>query len=589
MSVAARWSWRDVAVAGAIGMVAAVVRANALHGGLIWDDRFIVSTLTRAGGLSLRMLFQPAPNVPGLRADYYRPLELLLYGVGWRMGAKDPLAYHALVVALHAIVASALTLYATALFRRMERPIVAAWWAGLAFAVMPIHAQSVAWVVGCTDVICAGFLVGAATAGLASSDLMCATGTAAGVLGALLAKESALPALVFLPIQAALVSERPRRRRRVTLVCIACALAAILYLIVRLVSGFPISGPMPASKADSFFPGPLSLLAMIGWYAARLVIPVMPVGELFSVPGGVVPIALGVVAAVGLVVLGVYAWRRGDPVALIGGAWLVLFLAPALTPHATIEFPLAIHRLYIPSVGWVILVADWGVSAAIRLGHARALSVVAAAVLTVLAVLSWRGNTVWRDEEHFWTAMVALNPGRARPLTYLGEAYVRVGNVRAALDTFRVASEGQGTATDRARPLELNANLLLEQGDVAGACALADRALALLPDEVRVQRNAAICRAGQGVNAAAGGPATGGTAASGADATAILLDARKRLEQLVSALPNDAAIHRHLGEVLVSLGDLVSGRQHLEQAVALSPDSDDGRLAAALISRLPRR
>lgn len=422
---AGRWSWRDVAVAGAVAVLAALVRSNAVHGALVWDDHLIVSALGREGGFSLGMLLGPAQGVPGFRARFYHPLQLLLYGLGWSIGGQQPQAYHALLVAAHALVAAAVTLYAAALFRGTKGATVPVWWAGCTFAVLPIHTQAVNWVICCTDVLAAGCLVGAAIAGLARRTTVCAVGTATALFGALCAKETALAALAFLPLQAALLSAPAVRRRRVIVVCVSCALTVIVYLGLRAHSGFPVLGPLPTAESDALRRGWSALPSMVGWYAVRLAVPVEAMGELLTVPGGTGPFALGVLATGGMVLLVAYAWRHGDRVALTGAAWIVLFLLPALTPAATVGQPLALHRLYIPSIGLVILLADGAARAVARWNHVRVVSAIGVAILATLAVRSWQGTTVWRDEASFWSAMVRANPGQAFPLGCLGEAAAR--------------------------------------------------------------------------------------------------------------------------------------------------------------------
>lgn len=573
-----RWSRVDVAVGVAVGVCAALLRASTLPGALIWDDQLIVKALAREGGFSLDMLLRPAQGVPGFRARFYHPLQLLLYGAGWTLGGTQPLAYHVLLVAMHALVAAAVTVYAAALFRRTTGAGSAGWWAGLTFAVLPIHTQAVAWIICSVDVLTAVFLLAAALAGLASGSVLCAAGTAAGLFGALCAKETAFAGVLFLPLQAALLSAAGERRRRVTVVSVACAVAVGAYLAARAASGFAIVGALPESEPDTLAGSWWAVPPMIGWYVLRLVFPVESIGELLTVPDSTALVVLGGVAVVLAVALIGAAWRRDDPVALIGWAWVVLFLAPALTPAATVGQPLAIHRLYIPSIGVVLLLANGVGRCVARWNHARVVGAVGAAVLALLAARSWQGSTVWRDEVSFWNALAVMNPGRAFPRTYLGEAYLRAGDVTAAMEAFGSAAEADGSPRDRARPFEMSGAVFQSQGNIDAACDAFDRALTFVPAEVRVRRNAAACRAVQAVNMAGDRTA----------AAPLLLSARRRLADLLADTPNDAMVHRLLGEVLVATGDLPGGRRHLERALALDPRGDEGRRAAALLQRLPR-
>ncbi|MFI5394443.1 MAG: tetratricopeptide repeat protein [Candidatus Binatia bacterium] len=572
-----RWSGdRSYAVLAAV--LAVAVRANALLNAMVWDDRLVIEGFQHAGGFSLDMLAHPSGTIPGFRAGFYRPLLVVLYGVGWSMGGARPFAYHLIAVAWHGLVTGALVLYAAALFRACGGSTRPALWAGLGFAVLPIHGQSVAWVTSATDVMCAAGLVAAALAGLAQREAVCVLGTAVGVFGASLAKETAVVSLLFLPLQSVLVRQRAWHSRRPLYVGLACGAAAAAHVALRAASGFALGYEPAADSAEAAAGNAIGdMLAVTGTYVLRLLLPLVSLEERFSFPAGAPLMALGTAGLIALAAECLSAWRRGDRAALVALLWMGAYLAPSLTPNATYMTPVALHRLYIPSIGWVIYLASRFGPLVGRTAHRRVVTAAGAGAMMVLAVLSWRGNTLWRDENTFWGAVVAMNPDHALPLSALAAVHLRVQDTAAAAPLLDRAMAGRGSAYSRARAYELAGGISLGQQDLARACERLDAAASLQPQSPPTQENAAACRATEAITAARDAKP---------DAPQRLAEARRRLEELLSTAPREAALHRHLGEVLLAQGDRPGGRQHLEQTITLSPNSDEGRRAAAVLAQL---
>ena len=122
--------------AGAALLVAAVFLAYrpAWHGGMLWDDD---AHLTREGLRSLAGLRAIWFDV-GATQQYY-PLTHSAFWSFFHLWGLDPLGYHLVTIALHAISA----LLVVAIARRLRLP--GALLAGFVFALHPIQVESVAW------------------------------------------------------------------------------------------------------------------------------------------------------------------------------------------------------------------------------------------------------------------------------------------------------------------------------------------------------------------------------------------------------------------------------------------------------------
>ena len=121
-------------LAAALVAVVFVAYQPAWHGGYLWDDDT---------HLTQNPVFLPGgwlrTWVPGTYANYW-PLTSSVYRIGFEIWGTNPLGYHLLNIALHAI--SALLVW-----RILERlRIPGAMFAAAIFALHPVNVESVAWI-----------------------------------------------------------------------------------------------------------------------------------------------------------------------------------------------------------------------------------------------------------------------------------------------------------------------------------------------------------------------------------------------------------------------------------------------------------
>lgn len=89
------------------------------------------------------------------RQPYYRPLVVVSYGLNWWLAPASSLSFHLTNCLLHGWT-TYLAFYA---LRRWSLGPGPAFWATLIFALHPTKAESVAWISGRTDVLCAFFVL----------------------------------------------------------------------------------------------------------------------------------------------------------------------------------------------------------------------------------------------------------------------------------------------------------------------------------------------------------------------------------------------------------------------------------------------
>lgn len=133
-----------------LGLSAVVVFFNGLTGEFIYDDHsYVLENPQVAGGEAI--FTKPSPSDrPEL--GLYRPLVVLSYRLNWLIAGFGPAAFHGTNIALHALVTLAVYLIVRLLMERFSPPAAgsreAAFLSALLFAVHPLHAEAVAWIVG---------------------------------------------------------------------------------------------------------------------------------------------------------------------------------------------------------------------------------------------------------------------------------------------------------------------------------------------------------------------------------------------------------------------------------------------------------
>ena len=201
---ASRGAW--LALACAIALTAAVL-ARSLGGELVYDDLWLVarnpaleSWDSLASGLGASHWEFVEPDT-ALRIGYWRPLAILGLFVARHAGGGDPWAFHALSLACH--LASVALVFLLVRAWLGERRVLAATAAALVFGLHPVQVESVSWISALNDPLAGCLLLGALLAFVRwrrrGSNGWPIAATACFAV-ALLAKESALAALLLVPI-----------------------------------------------------------------------------------------------------------------------------------------------------------------------------------------------------------------------------------------------------------------------------------------------------------------------------------------------------------------------------------------------------
>ncbi len=447
--------WRALAVAA----FAVALYAAALGNAFVLDDVPLIRDNPFVRNLAnVPRFFVSDYWAPKLDAGLYRPLTTTTYALNFAAGGAAPFGYLLVNLVLHGACAALLLLW----LERLTGRALLATSAAVLFAAHAVHAEVLANAASGRPELLATALCLLALhldAPRAGGEGRRRTGAAGACFGlALLCKESAITVLALPPLVDALYASRGADGlrgvwRERAIAYLAWASVGMGYLGLRVIA-LEEGGILAAERAidnplveQGLLWRGLNALRVALRYEALLLAPIhlsydysfdaIPLVTSFSDPRLWRDLAIAAVVAAGL------AWgaRRSREVALGTGFALVTFsvVSNALLPIGTI---LAERLLYLPSVGFCIVVAAALVGAARRAAPARATAAVALATALLAAAHGARGVgrvLDWRSENGLYMHDLSVMPGSAKIQSNAGAALTEEGRHEEALACFERA------------------------------------------------------------------------------------------------------------------------------------------------------
>ncbi len=394
---------------------------NSLDNGFVWDDHEqIVMNPTLRSSTPLTQIFSSdirfAHQDSGVQNQTYRPLQMLTYRIVATTFGINPAPFHL----ANLLLAIACVLAAFAVFRLLTRSTFAAFAAASLFAVYPIHTEAVDWIAASPDLGCSLFFLVAFALFLAQRRtdkprqpawLIPVLSIVAYALS-LLWKESAavLPVVVIVYV---LVVERTGLRTALKASAAYWAVLA-LYLGIRL---SVLGGPAIGARNWALNPLQFLLTAsnLMFSYWVKLAWPFqLSAYHVFS-PIRSYTDARALVAIVFLLagIAGLVYLVCRTPLAAFAALWVCITLLPALDIYAVGRNVFAERYLYLPSVGFCVLIA-LAVTRLVNLAPSKfrrpAVVTLLVIVVSAFAVATIQRNPDWKDDKTLFTETLPDSP-----------------------------------------------------------------------------------------------------------------------------------------------------------------------------------
>ena len=558
-----------------------------VHGGFLtrMDDDEYLRQAVRLKGLTWAAVHWAFTTTE----PYYHPLPRLSHVIDYQMWGTNAVGHHATNVLLHALNAALVfgflwtLLGAVATLTTSER-LTLALDVAVVFAIHPLQVESVAWLSGRTQLLCAAFAVGCLWAYVAGASRLL-------VLGLFVAALLCKPMAVSLPFVMVALDYFPLRRYErhgwgrlfgEKTVLIALAVVAMVTTMITESHAGGLMVPLHKIPPSQRF---LMAVQSLMFYPCKLVWPVR-LSPYYPRPPSISllqPAVLAPVLCVGAITVLAFSRRRQTPA--LGAGWMA-YLVLVLPVSGLLSIggeAVADRYAYVAMLPLLLMAGGVAVwlwrrgNAPTRLAFVGLL-IGAACLLT----LQTRAQTaVWRNDEALWHGVLAGFPDSDLANEMLAQTLLNQNRLTEGLDYARraVAIAPDSAETHR------NLGIALTQADrIDGAIAQFNLALQINPNLADTHHNLALAllRAGRTNEAIAHWEQAIRIQPNYAEAhcnLGVVLEKMGRIDDAVAHFvralqtdPDYAEAHYNLGVALVRQGRVPEAVSHWERAVRLNPD-----------------
>jgi len=476
--------------------LAILLYCNTLNHGFVYDDRpAIVSNPLVTGSAPLSSLitsdFWGVPLSHTGSHKSYRPLTSLSFKLDWLLAPGSPSQFHLTNLLLHALVTHLFHTLLLSLLPSSSTALMAA----LLFAAHPIHTEAVAGLVGRAELLSALFFLLTLLAHRRHGWSVRASLLAAA---ATLAKEQGVTVLGICFVLELLGQGRGANKRSLLQICLS--LVAILSLRAAALGGSLPSfskADNPASHSDSFLTRALTFLHLPAQNVWLLLCPsklsydwsmdALPLVTSLSDPRSILSFMFyAVMASLSLPLLPLFQpllpffsqkqpfpaqpTHTGNHALALALALAILPFLPATNIFFYVGFVLAERLLYLPSLGFCLLVAI-GLQKLSQL-RPRIANIGFLLILVTGSLRTLTRNRDWSSEEQLFSSGVVTNP--AKSLSNLGTVLHNQGKTELAEAAFRQALSHRTNMADTHYNLGilLQSERRLEEATVAYTAAI---------------------------------------------------------------------------------------------------------------------
>jgi len=542
--------WLAISLIVALG---AITYANSFDNPFMWDDgNLIVDNPYIKDASFFKDLFTKDLVYGTQFSNFYRPLQSLSFMLDYHLWDLKPFGFHLTNLLLHLGCAVLVYLVLALIFPAAQSiPLISA----LLFLVHPVQTEAVTYISGRADPQASMFMLLSIFFYIKHSQKAKPKNAyyfSAAILSfilALLTKETALilPLLILLydlSFASDGVSFRNKCKFRYSLLL----LVALVYILLRATALNFLNRPLFLSNAGMN----LRLLTSAKIFALYLGILILPLHLrmerslpiVSSVIEKDVLCSLILLTLLAVLIVRSYRYSRA---CFFGGVWFFLSLLP-VSNIVPLNANMAEHWLYLPSVGFFLLVA-LGVNKLLkRTQRAKILTIVLLSGLVAFySALTIKRNRDWKDPQSFFEQILIYNPQSVEAHNSLGGIYQNQGKFDLAIKEFK-----QATKLDpyNFKPYGNLGSVLRKKKEYDLAITAYQKALKLRPDIPGLYNNLGNVYTDQGN----------------------YIKAKTILLKGLDLFPEFALCRVNLGRVHYEMGDIPLAIKEYKQAISLEPD-----------------
>lgn len=449
-----------------IFLVSFAIYSTSLKHDFVWDDVEVIAK----SNVSFNASNIAGVVVPGIEKNkkerYYRPVVYTSMVLDNGIWGISSFGFHLSNLLMNAIAAVLFYFAALLVLRELRGGGGAASLSALLFSLYPMHVESVSWIAGRTDVLCALFFFLALIAHILSyRNLLFLVIAALSFALSLMSKEVAV-AFPFLALGYDLVTRRLGRRSNLLRYAVYIGLLLLyFYLRGRAFANIP---EIPGDALAEASPGAgflgvyivyvKTILGAYMLYLNKLVFPFDFNAFIAGIPLGAVYIASAVVVTGALAVLSAVSLFRKENVTAFSIFWILLTLGPSaiISIFGIASTPAAERYLYIPSAGFCLLLGYWVFRAGENPRYRRAAAALAIAIVALYAFFTYQRQAVWKDDLSLWSDTSIKSFGHPLPHSNYGLALSEIGDSEGALREYKIALSPEMNDSPRGKAVTAN-------------------------------------------------------------------------------------------------------------------------------------
>ena len=546
-------------------LVSFAVYFNALFGDFVYDDKGqVLDNEWIRDVKNIPTIFSRSvwSFHPGLSiSNYYRPLMHIVYMLNYHLFGLKPWGFHLINILFHCgasvlvflVIRRLLTEYrVTTSSIYLSPPFIAA----LLFASYPIHTEAVTWIAGLPDVAFTffyllSFYLYMDSQGGSSRGYMFSV--ACFALAAFF-KEPALTLPIILFAYDFVFRESRTHPLNYVKKYTPYVVIGVVYMALRVhaLGGF---APQKGYAILTSYQYAINVFPLFIQYLKKLLFPLdlnafyvfHPIVSILGPKG-----ALSFIGTIIFWILFAMALRK-NRIASLGLLFVAVPLLPVLYIPALGENAFAERDLYLPSVGFVLLLAISLTWTRKKLPRASmVITFIFMAIVGLYTVGTVNRNRVWKDSFALWSDIVKKSPENAKAHMDLGNEYASKGLLDMAMEQYRSALRLKPDSADAYYNL---GGAYLSKGQFDKAAEHYQGALRLRPDFAEAHNNlgAAYLSKGQ-------------------------LDLA--MEEYLTAIklrPDFPEAHNNLALIYLKKGNADMAQKEVEVALSIRPDLRDAR------------
>jgi hypothetical protein len=454
-----------------------------LRNDFVWDDIEVIQKSYHSFKASrISSIFFPEAKQNRIQR-YYRPIIFVSMVLDRWLWGINSFGFHLSNLLLNSISTTLLYFLLLLIFGKfaLEGKESISFFTALLFAVYPMHVESVSWIAGRTDILCGIFFILALILHIESYRtiwLLILTGLSFSL--SLLSKEVAL-SFPVVAISFDLLGRRIRDQYNVLRYAVYISLV-ILYSYLR---GWTFFNPLESTHenirqtlegahySSNIIKAIKVLSSTLFFYFGKLVLSFDFNAFIISVPDEFYYLIFSITTILMLFIVAVISVKQGKVLIAFCIIWIFATLAPSAVVSVTnlASAPLAERYLYIPSVGYCIIIGYLLFELAKRIGKKKIVFAPIIILISIYLCFTIRRQYVWKDNLSLWRDTAVKSYYHALPHSNYGYALEKAGKTDDAVKQYEIALDPSIRDSNRGRAITATnlGVLYLDKEDYANA------------------------------------------------------------------------------------------------------------------------